>query len=178
MTRCSMAVLAAATMLAGPLAAQTQPYSAIQDRPIKALSAEEIAGLRAGNGMAMALPAELNRYPGPLHALENAAALGLTADQIAALNRQRDAMRSEAIALGEQVIAGEGELDGLFKSGTVDAVAIERLTMKLGELRGRLRAVHLRTHLDTRATLTETQIAAYQALRGYDAASGHPAHKH
>jgi hypothetical protein len=31
--------------------------------------------------MGMALPAELNRYPGPLHVLENQAALGLTQEQ-------------------------------------------------------------------------------------------------
>jgi hypothetical protein len=34
---------------------------------------------------------------------------------------------------------------------------------------GQLRAVHLRTHLATRASLTEIQRAKYQTLRGYDA---------
>ena len=167
-----------ATALTGTVWAQAQPYGAYQSRPIKALSAEDIAGLRAGNGMAMAMPAELNRYPGPMHVLENAKALGLSAEQIAALTQRRDAMRTEAIVLGEQVLAGEGELDTLFRSGTANAAAIERITAKLGDLRGRLRAVHLRTHLDTRASLTEAQIATYQSLRGYDSPASDVRHKH
>ena len=171
-------LLAAVVALASPFLAQPQPYGAYQGRPIKALSSEDIAGLRAGNGMAMALPAELNRYPGPVHVLELAAALDLSAEQIAALTHQREAMRAEAVPLGEQIIAGEDELDRLFRSGTADSSAIERSTGKLGELRGRLRAVHLRTHLDTRATLNEAQVASYQSLRGYDSPTGGTHHKH
>ena len=47
-----------------------QPYVGLQSRTIKALSAEQIADLRAGRGMGFALPAELNGYPGPLHVIE------------------------------------------------------------------------------------------------------------
>ncbi len=36
----------------------------------------------------MALPAELDRYPGPLHVLEHAAALDLTPEQQDQLTRQ------------------------------------------------------------------------------------------
>ena len=46
------------------------PYAGMQNRAIKALSDEQIAQLRAGKGMALALAAELNGYPGPLHALD------------------------------------------------------------------------------------------------------------
>jgi hypothetical protein len=38
--------------------------------------------------------------------------------------------------------------------------------------------VHLRTHLATRASLTEIQLAKYQTLRGYDAGGTNPVHKY
>ena len=46
------------------------PYAGMQARPIKALSSEQIADLKAGRGMGLALTAELNGYPGPAHLLE------------------------------------------------------------------------------------------------------------
>ena len=158
--------------------AQSHPYAALTDRPIKALSADEVANLRAGRGMGMALPAELNRYPGPLHVLENAAALALTPEQKEQVQRQFETMRSEAVALGEQIIAREAALDALFRSGSADAGSIDSATAELASLYGQLRAVHLRTHLATRATLTESQLAAYQSLRGYDRPGPAPVHKH
>ena len=171
-------VVAAATLNTQAAFAQSQPHAAFKDRPIKALSPDEIANLRAGRGMGMALPAELNRYPGPMHVLENDAALELSPEQREALRRQVDAMRAEAISLGEQVIALETVLDSLFKSGAVDAEMIDQTTATVAALYGKLRAVHLRTHLATRATLTETQLVKYETLRGYDTKGSSPAHKH
>jgi len=178
MSKALIAALGAALLTAATAHAQSQPYPALADRSIKALSADDIAGLRAGRGMAMALPAELNRYPGPLHVLENAAALDLTPEQKDQLTRQVEAMRSAAVALGEQIIARESELDGLFRSGTADAGTIDRITAEIAALYGQLRAVHLRTHLATRASLSEIQLAKYQTLRGYDAGGANPMHKH
>jgi len=48
----------------------SQPYSVMQTRDVKALSEEQIADLKAGRGMGLALAAELNGYPGPKHLLE------------------------------------------------------------------------------------------------------------
>src|SRR5688572_7562486 len=96
------------------LAQSHQPYGGLQTRSIKALSEQQLADLRAGRGMGLALPAELNGYPGPLHVVELADALALTQDQrnrIQALVRD---MRTEAIALGERLIAEEAELDRQF----------------------------------------------------------------
>ena len=175
----TLSVAVTATLLLASAAhAQSQPYSGIQDRPIKALSADDIAGLRAGRGMAMALPAELNRYPGPMHVLENAAAMHLTPEQREALGRQMATMRASAIALGEQIIAREGALEALFRSGNAEVGSVDRITSEIAVLYGQLRAVHLRTHLETRATLTETQLATYQTLRGYDGEGAAPTHKH
>jgi hypothetical protein len=41
-------------------------YAGFEAREIKALSTQEIADLRAGRGMGLALAAELNSYPGPM----------------------------------------------------------------------------------------------------------------
>ena len=49
---------------------QTSAYAGQQSREIKALSDQEVKDLQAGAGMGMAKAAELNRYPGPMHALE------------------------------------------------------------------------------------------------------------
>lgn len=178
MIRMLSTTVAAALLLASTAHAQTQPYAALKDRPIKALSAEDISNLRAGRGMGMALPAELNHYPGPTHVLENAVALQLTANQKQALDRQIDAMRAAAILLGEQIIARESALDALFKSSNAAADAIDAITSEIAILYGQLRAVHLRTHLATRSTLTEAQLATYQTLSGYDAPGAQPIHKH
>ena len=46
------------------------PYAGQQQRAVKALSEQQVADLRAGRGMGLALAAELNGYPGPLHVIE------------------------------------------------------------------------------------------------------------
>lgn len=87
-------------------------------------------------------------------------------------------MRAAAVTLGEKIIVREDELDTLFASGAADAAGIDRLTGEIARLYGELRAVHLRTHLATRATLDAAQLAAYQTARGYDgSASQGPMHK-
>jgi hypothetical protein len=179
MIRSLIAAIVTAT-LAGAAAAQapTQPYGALKDRPIKALSADDVTGLRAGRGMSMALPAELNRYPGPMHVLDHATALGLSLDQKQKLGQHVETMRADAMALGEQIIKRERALDSLFRSGAADASAVDRITSEIATLYGRLRAAHLRAHVETRATLTDPQVALYQTIRGYDNAGPNPTHKH
>ena len=46
------------------------PYAGMTTRQVKALSEQQVADLRAGRGMGLALAAELNGYPGPMHVLE------------------------------------------------------------------------------------------------------------
>src|SRR4051812_41793505 len=97
----------AAMMLAfGSAAAQT-PYAGIQTRAIKALSDQQIADLRAGRGMGLALAAELNGYPGPSHLLELADRLGLSDAQRSSARKLFEAMKSETIPIGERLIAQE-----------------------------------------------------------------------
>jgi hypothetical protein len=78
----ALTVVASILMMIGNAAAQSAgPYAGMQARPIKALSAEQIADLKAGRGMSLALAAELNGYPGPRHVLELGHQLGLTDQQ-------------------------------------------------------------------------------------------------
>ena len=95
--RTLLLVLAASLLTVAVLAAE-MPYAGQQARTIKALSDDDIAALRKGEGMGMAKAAELNGYPGPVHVLTLATQLGLTESQ------QRDVTaifaRMSAAALG------------------------------------------------------------------------------
>ena len=64
-----MGALAAMCLLSQPAAADSarSAYVGQQSRDIKALSDEDIAALRNGDGMGLAKAAELNGYPGPRH---------------------------------------------------------------------------------------------------------------
>lgn len=64
-------------------------YAGLESRDIKALSTEDIEGLKSGRGMRMALPAELNGYPGPLHEAHLEQVRILSAAQVAQYNRLR-----------------------------------------------------------------------------------------
>ena len=158
--------------------ASPMPYAGMQDREIKALSAEERGALLEGQGMGLALAAELNGYPGPVHVLELADALQLTGEQRHATHQLMQAHKAEARELGAQVLAAEGELDRAFAGRRIDDAEIARLTARIGELQGRLRAAHLRTHLKQADLLTPQQVAKYQQLRGYTTAASGAEGKH
>lgn len=158
------------------LAQQSQPYAAFRDRPIKALSGQEVADLRAGRGMGLALAAELNGYPGPAHVLEHAAALGLNEAQRARTQALHDAMKAEAVPLGELLIAQEANLDGQFRDRTVTSASLTAATEGIGATQAALRAAHLRYHLTMLDVLTPDQVRRYRELRGYTGSAGHSAH--
>ena len=163
--------------LAAPLAlrAAETPYAGMESRAIKALPPEQIADLRAGRGMGLALAAELNGWPGPLHALELADPLALTPAQRAGLEALFAAMRAETIPLGERVIAAEAALDRLFAERRATPAAIEAATASAGAAQAALRAAHLRYHLDAAALLSPEQVERYATLRGYrSGAAAHP----
>ena len=72
-------------LLIVPLLVQAEqrraPYAGRQEREIKALSADQVKAYLEGQGAELALAAELNHYPGPLHTLELTGPLQLTAAQ-------------------------------------------------------------------------------------------------
>jgi hypothetical protein len=159
--------------LTGPASAQHHhqpqhtPYAGFQQREVKALSAEQIADLRAGRGMGLALAGELNGYPGPLHVIELAEPLQLSGVQRQRVEQLFDAMKAEAVSVGERLIVQESALDRAFAERTIDPEILGRLTAEIGETQGQLRAVHLKYHLTTAALLTDDQRRRYAALRGY-----------
>ena len=110
----------------------------------------------------MARAAELNGYPGPLHVLELGDQLGLTETQRQQVGRIYDRMSTAAKALGGKLIALEHGPDQFFAAGNITLERVTAETAAIGELEGRLRAVHLSAHLES-----ADQIARYQQLRGY-----------
>jgi Spy/CpxP family protein refolding chaperone len=148
------------------VSAQT-PYAGMQARTIKALSSQQIADLRAGRGMGLALPAELNGYPGPSHLLELADRIGLTDEQRQAIRRLFDDMKAETIPIGEQLIAQEMALDSVFADRRATAENVAALTTDIGSTQAKLRAAHLRYHLSTLGLLQPSQVERYAELRGY-----------
>ena len=158
------------------LAQSAQPYSGMQTRPIKALSDQQVADLKAGRGMGLALAAELNSYPGPSHLVELSDQLGLTSEQLSSLKRMFDAMKAETIPIGENLVAQEQELDRLFAENVISEQQLKEATENIGETQGRLRNAHLRYHLQARAILQPSQIRRYAELRGYGAEPQAPAH--
>jgi hypothetical protein len=165
-------VVALATLALGGLAvAQHQgghtPYAGLEKRPVKALSEQQIADLRAGRGMGLALAGELNGYPGPMHVLELADQLGLSGELRERMQKLIESMKAEAIPEGETLIAREIALDRAFAERTISAEMLASLTGQIGETQARLRAIHLKYHLTTADLLSPHQRHRYAELRGY-----------
>jgi Spy/CpxP family protein refolding chaperone len=164
--------LIAACLAAAPWTALAQeqrhaPYAGMDNRQIKTLSAEDVEELRRGGGWGLALAAELNGAPGPLHLLELRDEIGLAPDQVAAIEAIFAEMRAEARAGGERLIATEAALEAAFRSGDLDEETLRSLLDAAEAARAELRFIHLSRHLATLPLLAEEQIAAYKRLRGY-----------
>lgn len=167
MRNCLIVALIAAS---GAAQAQHQPYAGQQDREIKGLSAKEIEQYRAGAGMGYAKAAELNHYPGPMHVLDLAEKLGLSAEQRAATKRLMDTHKADARAIGAKLVAAEQRLEALFRGGKAEQAVLAKAVQEAAALQGEYRLSHLETHRRMRALLTDDQVARYDQLRGYGAA--------
>src|SRR5262245_9046634 len=153
------------------------PYAGLEQRTIKALSAEQIADLRAGRGMGLALAAELNGYPGPSHVLELARELELTDAQRTHIEALFAAMKAETIPIGERLIAEEAALDRQFAERAITPASLTTAVSAIGTTQASLRAAHLKYHLSTLDVLNPTQIRRYGELRGYTSTdAGPPSH--
>lgn len=142
-------------------------YAGMQHREIKAFSEQQLNDLRDGKGMSYALPAELNGFPGPSHILELAVPLGLSDEQRMRTQNLLAKMKTEAKALGEELVGKERELDSLFREKTATIESVRAATQSAALANGRLRASHLQYHLDMMDVLTPAQGAKYAELRGY-----------
>lgn len=155
-------------MLAG--AEAVSPYAGMEGREIKALSKSDVEELRRGGGWGLALAAELNGAPGPAHLLELKEQIGLSAEQIAAIEVIFAAMKDEAVPAGERLIEAEATIEAAFRAGGVAEADLRALIGAAETARAELRFIHLKRHLETPPLLSPEQIARYTELRGYGAA--------
>ncbi|MCI5077361.1 hypothetical protein [Oricola sp.] len=179
LTRPLLAALTTTALTVPSLArAETSsPYAGQETRAIKSLSEADLEELRRGGGWGLAKAAELNGMPGPAHVLELAGEIGLTAEQVAAVEALRDEMQAAAIETGARLIALETELEAGFSDATITEAELKSLVMQIAETRGELRFIHLRTHLKTVPVLNRHQVMMYNQLRGYGSgADGHGGH--
>jgi Spy/CpxP family protein refolding chaperone len=156
-------------------AAETRHHHAVspaagpEDAATSSLSAKDVEDLAAGRGWSFAKPAELNGYPGPLHVLELAETLNLTAEQRAQVQAIFDRMAAAARETGPKFITAERALDQAFRSRTVNETTLLERVEAAETLRAALRRIHLAAHLETTPILTPEQRRISLALRGYNA---------
>jgi len=153
-----------------------QPYAGQQQREIKSLSSDQVDGLLQGKGMGMAKAAELNHYPGPKHVLDSSDKLNLSQGQLQKTRFFFDEMKKEAMALGEKIVIQERRLDHLFASQTIDEKSLADTLNEIAMLRGKLRYVHLKTHLKQKGIMSAQQIKHYDNVRGYGTGKHHQHH--
>lgn len=172
------AACAALVLTASPLWASDAPYGGMQDRAIVSLSDADVAALEAGDGWGLALPAELNGWPGPRHVLDMGDTLGLTDVQRGQMERLFGLMQAEAQRVGENYIDAERALDAAFDDPKLDPVVLAGLVVASTNALGELRMIHLAAHIEARQILTDAQIETYNMQRGYgaEARDGHGGH--
>ena len=157
--------------------AQHHGYAGQQSRDIKSLSDDEVKQYLSGAGMGYAKAAELNHFPGPMHALELADKLNLTPAQREQTSKLMQAHKVEARAIGARLVEAEGTLDQLFRKGAPDQRSLAEAVQRAAVLQGEYRLSHLETHRRMRALLTDEQVKRYDVLRGYGVERAHQ-HKH
>jgi len=178
MNRLTLSTLVCFLATAPAPAQHAQPYAGLQGRAIKALSEQQIADLKNGRGMGLALAAELNGYPGPLHVIELRQELALSEAQVARAEELFRQMKAETIPLGEALIAQEAALDRQFAERRITPASLDETITKIGTAQAGLRAAHLRYHLEMLEILTPDQVRRYGELRGYAAGHDAPSQHH
>jgi hypothetical protein len=162
------------TLLPGLALAQ---YAGQESRDLKALSPDEVKQYLSGAGMGYAKSAELNRFPGPMHTLELADRLGLSPEQKEKTQALMATHKAEARGIGAKLIAAEGALEALFRSGTVEQDQLQKAVQQAAALQGEYRLSHLETHRRMRALLTDEQVHRYDQARGYGSGTHHGHHR-
>ena len=142
-------------------------YAGQESRAIKSLSAEDIAELKRGGGWGLAKAAELNGVPGPIHLLEMKEDIGLDDSQRSAIGAIYRRMKGKAILHGERLIDLERRLESGFRDRTITDALLRASLSAIAETKKELRYVHLAAHIETLKVLSEKQVRAYNALRGY-----------
>ena len=142
-------------------------YAGFEAREIKSMSDAELDDLRRSAGWGLASSAELNGVPGPAHLLELKDQIGLSADQVSAIETIFAAMQSEAQDAGVRFIEAEAAIEAAFRAGNLEQQQLRALIETSAAAQAELRYIHLVRHLETPPLLSQEQIAQYNALRGY-----------
>lgn len=153
------------------------PYRDLLDGEIRGIDDKTIEEYMTGKGMGLALPAELNGYPGPRHVIDLASDLELTPEQKDQIQALFGEMEPQAIALGEEILEAEAALEADFRQQTIDEASLEAQLQAIAQLEAQLRYVHLSTHLATIEILSLHQVTLYNTIRGYEEMpEGHDQH--
>ena len=155
-----------ATLQSGTRSPYADTYDS--DAPIRALSGELVEQIRQGQGASLALPAELNGLPGPLHVLDLADQLDLSPGQQAQVQDVYDRYLADAVPAGERYLAAAQALEEGLRSRAMLEEELSALVAEASRLEGELVTIHLTAHLRTAGVLTPEQIAIYNQLRGYE----------
>jgi hypothetical protein len=93
--------------------------------------------------------------------------IALDDEQIAAIYDVYKEMKIRAIHQGERLIALERELESYFQNRTITDAILRSSLDAIGEVRKKLRYIHLAAHLKMPEILSRDQIKKYNELRGY-----------
>lgn len=146
-------------------------YIGQENEIIKSLSSEDIESLETGTGDAfgsMAKLAELNGYPGPRHILDLGKELGLTTVEKEYIIIIYNDMKREALISGQEILQIEKTANELFANKSISDSELQRLIIKSAENYGKLRYIHLTTHLKIMDILSQEQIILYNTLHDYN----------
>ena len=146
-------------------------YIGQENEIIKSLSSEDIESLETGTGDAfgsMTKLAELNGHPGPRHILDLGKELGLTTVEKEYIIIIYNDMKREALISGQEILQIEKTANKLFANKSISDSELQRLIIKSAENYGKLRYIHLTTHLKIMDILSQEQIILYNTLRDYN----------
>lgn len=148
----------------------------IRERELVAMPNARVRGLREGRAMDAAVVAERNHYPAPYYVLKMISQLAMFDDQIVPTRELYKKSRDRAKTLGEALVKNEKKLQAFFEDVHTkdDFDELERLVRESARLKGEIRLEHLKARIAMRHILTRSQLARYEALKGYDAAEDVP----
>ena len=136
-----------------------------QHRQMQAMLEEIDRVIAEGLGAGLAFAADQNGYPGPKHVLELKERLQLTPAQEARVTALQAAMLADARPKSARLLEAEARLRRLFAEGAADEARVRALVTEIERARTEVRLVHLLTHLETRALLTDQQRRTYHEAR-------------
>ncbi len=122
-----VAILTSTSFLVQATSTLTSPYAGEEARVIKSLSAKDIDDLLNGRGWGLAKPADLNGVPGPAHLLEMRSEIGLSSEQVSAIEVIWSEMNQDARRLGEHYVALEREMNEQFATGQITSDTLKTL---------------------------------------------------